>query len=574
MLKFFHPEYLLLLWALPVLAAVWIGLLFWRKKLIARFVSRTMAVSLSPDASLLKRIFKQVLLLLALASMIAAVANPQVGTQLEEVKRKGIDLFVVMDVSLSMKCEDIKPSRMEKAKRDVSTLLKKLQGDRVGLIVFAGEAFIQFPLTADYSAADLFLSAVDVDAVPVPGTMIGNAIDLALESFPKDKPTQKAIVIVSDGENTEGDVLSAVERAKTQNVKIYSIGQGTLEGGPIPVYQGGVQSDYKRERGGSIVLTKLDETMLQQIAAATGGTYRRATSAGNEIDEIFKELSSIEKTDFGALQVSGFEDRFQYPLFFGILLLILEVILSERRGKMLTRLIRFFPKKGSLVTGFLVVLATTSVEAQTVRNHVAKGNAAYKNEKFSDAEAEYKKALEKDAASRAAKFNLGNAEYKQQRYDEALRNYQAYGATTKDAKEQAAAYYNLGNTLLKANKLPESIEAYKQSLRKNPNDEDTRYNLQYALQMMKQQQQQKQQQKQDQKQDQQKQQNKQQQQPQQQQQKSASDQTKQQEMQQKKEKMQKEEAERILQALRNNEKDIQKNLRKRVGGRYKTEKDW
>jgi Ca-activated chloride channel family protein len=572
MLRFAHSEYLYALWLLPVLGA---GLWFIhlrRKALLQRFISFQLISSVAGDYSVGKRIIKETILLIALACFILGVANPQIGTRLEEVKRKGIDLVVALDVSLSMKSEDIKPSRLEKAKKDVSDLLRRLHGDRVGMIVFAGEAFVQFPLTADYSAADLFISAVDVESVPTPGTMIGNAIELAQESFNKDQPTQKAIIVVSDGENTEGDVIGAVEKAKAGGVKVFCIGQGTPEGGPIPIYQNGVRVDYKRDRSGSIVLSKLDETMLQQIASATGGSYRRATSGGDEVGEIFNELSKIEKSELGTVQISGFEDRYQYPLFLGILLLMIDVVLSERRGRLLTKLARFFPTKRAIIL-VVIFLGASVIHSQTVRSHIAKGNDAYKGGKYSDAEVEYKKALEKDANSRQARFNLGNTDYKQQRFEESIRAYESAAVAAKNNNERAAAYHNLGNAMVRSQQLPQAVEAYKRALRLNPNDEDTRYNLQYAMQMMKQQKQQQKQQQQ--KQDDQKEQQKQQQQQQQQRsEQSKQDQTRQQQAQQKKEQMQRAEAERILAALKNNEREIQKQLRKHVGARIRTEKDW
>ena len=251
MLRFAHPLYLWALLAVPGLALGFFMLHRWRRQLMRRFVAEPLVAQLAPDASTAKRTVKQALFLFSATCLIIAAANPQVGTRLEEVKREGIDLFVALDVSLSMKAEDIRPSRLEKAKRDVSDLLRKLEGDRVGLVVFAGEAFVQFPLTADYSAADLFINAVDVEAVPVPGTMIGSAIDKALESFRKDLPTQKAIVVVSDGENTEGDVAGTVERARKEGVRVFAVGMGTPEGNPIPVYgANGERVDYKHDRAG------------------------------------------------------------------------------------------------------------------------------------------------------------------------------------------------------------------------------------------------------------------------------------------------------------------------------------
>lgn len=583
MLRFQQPEYLWFLIAIPLLAVLFAFLQKRATSLLHRLVSEKLLWAVAPEVSGGKRAVKQSFLLLSLAFLILTAANPQVGTRLEEIKREGIDLFVVLDVSLSMKAEDIKPNRLEKAKRDVSELLKKLSGDRVGLIVFAGDAFVQFPLTADYAAADLFISAVDVTSVPTPGTMIGLALERAMKSFSTDLPTQKAIIVVSDGENTEGDVLSAVEEVKKAGVKVYTVGMGTSEGGPIPVYdQNGQRVDFKRDRAGSVVVTRLDETMLQQIAIAAGGAYRRATSAGNEIDDIFKELASLEKTEFGVKQVTGFESRYQYPLAAAILLLMIEVLLSERRGRLMIRLKKLIPAFGIL---FCLSFLVTEGQSQTLRSHVSAGNRAYEKGNYNDAEVAYKKGLLEDPKSREAQSNLGNAYYKQQRFDEAGRQFGNSAVAMGEATDRARSLYNLGNSLFKGDKLQESVETYKQSLKLNPNDEDARYNLEMARKKLKQQQQQKnQQQKQDKKQDQQEnkqqqnqdqnqqQQEKQKQEQQNQQQEAQQDQTRQQA--QKKNQMPKQEAERILEALRNNEKEIQKNLRKREAVRIKVEKDW
>jgi tetratricopeptide (TPR) repeat protein len=586
MLRFAHPGYLWALLVLPVLMVGFFILHRWRRQLMRRFVSEPLVTQLSPDASTTKRTIKQAFLILGVACLLIAAANPQVGTRLEEVKREGIDLFVALDVSLSMKAEDIRPSRLDKAKRDVSDLLRKLQGDRVGLVVFAGEAFVQFPLTADYSAADLFINAVDVEDVPVPGTMIGSAIEKALNSFPKDLPTQKAIVVVSDGENTEGDVAGAVDDARKQGVRVFTVGMGTPEGSPIPVYApNGGRVDYKHDRAGNIVLSRLDESALQQIALSTGGSYRRATNGGTEIDEIFKELSSLQRTEMGSLQVTGFEDQFFYPLAIGILMLVIESLLSERRGRLLARLKKLIP--ATRVVPLLLVLIAATSSAQTVRSHVSRGNEAYRNSKYGDAEAEYKKALQIDSTAREAQFDLGNAFYKQQRFDEAQRVYANRVAAAKiGSGDRELAYYDVGNALFKSNKLEESIESYKHTLRLNPLDEDARYNYLLAKDRLKQQQDQKkqnQQNKQDKNKDQQNkdqqnqnkdQQNKDQQNQNKNQQQPPQQQPQNQDQQQKKNQMPKQQADRILDALRNNEKDLQKQLRKRAASRIVVEKDW
>lgn len=588
MLRFANPEYLLWLVALPLLFVFLLMLSQRNKKKLEQVVDRRLWNALLTELSPAKRTTKQVIFLVATAFLIIASARPQLGTRLEEVKREGIDIFVALDVSLSMKAEDVRPSRLEKAKRDVSALLRKLAGDRVGLIVFAGEAFVQFPLTADYSAADLFISAVDVDAVSTPGTHIAAALEKGLESFPQDLPTQKVIIVVTDGENTEGDVLGAIGKAKDAGVRIYTVGMGTLEGAPIPIYgPGGTRTDYKRDRSGSIVLTRLDESMLQQIALASGGSYRRATSGGNEINEIFKELAALEKTEFGTMQVTGYEEQYQYPLALAILLLLIEALVGERRGKLADSLKKFIRSRAAAM--LYVSLLPFTLHAQTVRSHVSDGNEAYHKGNFPEAEVAYRKALEKDASSFQARNNIGNAQYKQNRYDEAVRSFSNAAALPAEATERSKVLHNLGNALLKSGKIPESLEAYKQALRLDPNDSNTRYNLQYARELMKNPQQQKNQQQQQSDRDQQdkqkeqqsqqdQQQNKQdqqqQQQPRSQTEQAKQDQLKQQQAQQQKNQMPKQEAERILEAMKNSEREIQKQLRKREGVRVRTEKDW
>ncbi|HTP79308.1 MAG TPA: VWA domain-containing protein [Bacteroidota bacterium] len=570
MLRFAHPEFLWYLLAVPVLGVAFVFLNRWKHRLLARFAGSVLAKDLTREWSGAKNGMKQTLILLSLSCLILAVANPQEGTRLEEIKRQGIDLFVALDVSLSMKAEDIKPSRLEKAKRDVSSLLSKLAGDRVGLVVFAGDAFVQFPLTSDYSAADLFISTVDVDAVPIPGTMIGSAIDLALKSFSKDLPTQKAIIVVSDGENTEGDVQSAVDDAKNAGVRVYTIGMGTPDGGPIPIYNdAGERVDFKHDRAGSIVVTKLDESALQQIASSTGGSYRRATSGGNEIDDVFKELESLQKTEFSSKQVSGYESRYQYPLVAAILFLMAESLIGERKGKIVAALKRFVPIFGSVAA--LLLALTVTADGQTVHSLIKEGNRVYGKGRYDDAEVEYKKALEQNQKSPQAVFDLGNAQYKQQRFDEAIRQFQTSAAEGTSKEEKSAALYNIGNSLYRAGKYPDCIQAYKQALRLNPDDEDARYNLEMAREKMKQQQQQKQQNKQNQQNQQQNQQQQQQNQPQNRPQNK--EQQRQEEI-QRKNQMPKQEAERILEALRNNEKQVQKKLQKREPVKVRVEKDW
>jgi Ca-activated chloride channel homolog len=334
MLRFVNIDYLWMLAAVPVLIVLAWFLRRVRRRAMDRFASPGMMARLAPQASSLKRTLKFLLLLLALVLMIAGLADLQIGTRLEEVKQEGVDIFIAMDLSLSMKAEDIKPNRLEKAKLEIRNLIGRLGGDRIGLVVFAGEAYTQFPLTTDYSAANLFLDVLDVDAVALPGTAIGSAIERALESFDFKEQTTKVIVVITDGENNEGDAIGAAEEAAGKGVLIYTIGMGSPAGAPIPLYgSSGQQTDFKRDRMGAVVLSKLDETTLEKIAAIGNGKYFLGTTSQDELDAIYKDVSALQKKEFGVKQFTDYEDRFQWFLAPALLLLLAEFLLSENKNR-------------------------------------------------------------------------------------------------------------------------------------------------------------------------------------------------------------------------------------------------
>lgn len=338
MFRFANPEYLNLLYFLPVLVV-----LFWylgrnRKKLLQGFADSELHKTLFPTDSNLKRWTKFVVILLALTCLVFAAANPQVGTKMQEVKQTGIDVFILLDVSNSMMAEDIKPNRLEKAKYQISNLINKLHGDRIGLIIFAGQAYVQIPLTTDYSAANLFLSAVDVNSVPSQGTAIASAINLATASF-DTLSTQKVIIAITDGEDHEGDVQKAVENAVGRGIKIYTIGLGSEAGVPIPVYNNRNQLvGFKKDRDGNSVLTKLDEETLKQIAIEGNGKYYRGTNYEDYLDKIYTELSELEQTEFGVKKVTDYEDRFYFFLIPAIVLLVFEFFISEKKSPLYARI--------------------------------------------------------------------------------------------------------------------------------------------------------------------------------------------------------------------------------------------
>ncbi len=317
--------------------------LFWwavqmRHRKLMEFGNLKLLELLMPSVSGYKHTMKFFITFIALAMLILGTANPQIGTKMEEVKREGVDIIIALDVSNSMKAEDIKPNRLESAKQEISRMIDKFQNDRIGLVVFAGDSYLQLPLTTDYSAARLILSTVDVDVVPIPGTAIGSAIKLAMKSFADGEKKHKVLIIISDGENHEDDAISVAKDANNEGVVIHTVGMGSPDGVPIPIYQGNVQVGYKKDEDGNTVITKLDEQGMRQIAETAGGIYIRATNQQDELDTVFKEIQAMEKKEFGAKVFTEYEDRFQYFIAVAILLLILEFFISERKNPWLVKL--------------------------------------------------------------------------------------------------------------------------------------------------------------------------------------------------------------------------------------------
>ncbi|MBN1300544.1 MAG: VWA domain-containing protein [Melioribacteraceae bacterium] len=338
MIRFAHPEYLNALYLLPVVIII-----FWltyrkQKKQLSEFASGSLHRVLLPLRSGFKPVYKFGLILVSYLLIILSLANPQVGSKIEEVKQVGIDVFILLDVSLSMTAEDIKPSRLDKAKHQISKLIQRLQGDRIGLVVFSGEAYVQFPLTTDYSAANLFLNAVDVSSVPQPGTAVEPAIRLALNSFKEDTETKKSIILITDGEDHEGNYSEVIDEAVGKGVQIYCIGLGSPAGVPIPVYNSaGVQIGYKKDRTGNVVLTRLDENTLQQIASSGNGKYYRASNTEDELELIYNDLAQLEETEFGATRITDYEDRYYYLLLPAVILLFADFFVSNNKSKFLMK---------------------------------------------------------------------------------------------------------------------------------------------------------------------------------------------------------------------------------------------
>lgn len=345
MLRFSHIELLWLLATIPLLIFIFWRVKRWKNKALASFGDKHVVDKLMPEVSFSRPTLKFIFILIAVTLVIFGAAGPQMGTKTEEVKRKGVDLEILLDVSNSMLAQDLAPNRLESAKRAISQLIDQLHNDRIGIIVFAGDAYVQLPMTTDYAAAKLFLNTINTDIVPVQGTAIGAAIDLGLRSLDFKNGMSKAMIIMTDGENHEDDAVVAAKRAISQDVQIHVIGMGSETGAPIPIYRGGKEIGFHKDDKGETVLSKLDENMCKEIAQAGDGVYVRANNANSGLNLVMNEVGKMEQKEFGSQLFKDFEDRFQFFIGLALILLIIEFFISNRKNLKLSSIDLFNVKK-------------------------------------------------------------------------------------------------------------------------------------------------------------------------------------------------------------------------------------
>jgi len=336
--RFEHSGYFYALLLIPVFTAIFIWMLLWRKKALTRFGEWSLMQRLLPAISTNRIILKFVIVMLAYLFLVIAMANPQIGSKLVEGERKGIDIMVALDVSNSMLAQDIKPNRLVRSKQAISKLIDKLGNDRIGIIVFAGNAYVQLPITSDHSAAKMFLSTLSTKIVPTQGTAIGEAIELAAKSF-DDETHSRAIIIITDGENHEDDAVEMAGSVTEKGIKVYTIGMGLPDGTPIPEYDKyNRQTGYKKDRQGNTVVTRLNEKMLRDIAFTGKGIYVRANNTQAGLSKVFEEINKLEKTEFESKIFSDYESRFQYFIALSLLFLLLDILIFERKNKWLSKI--------------------------------------------------------------------------------------------------------------------------------------------------------------------------------------------------------------------------------------------
>jgi Ca-activated chloride channel family protein len=576
MFRFENHIFFYAFFAIPVIVAIFAWYLYSSRRKIKKLGEIALIKTLIPDVSLSKKVAKLVLFILGISSLILALCNLQTGNKMEEVKREGADIIVCLDVSNSMLAQDLSPNRLERAKFALEKMIDKLQGDRLGIVVFAGEAYVQLPITTDYGAAKLFLGSINTQMVPTQGTNIGAAIRKALEGFSKDEEKNKTIVVITDGENHEPEAIEAAEDADKAGIMINTIGIGSEGGVPIPLMNNGVVSGYRKDKDGNTVVTKLNKSLLQDIAGKTDGIYVQATNADIGLDAILNKLNELDKKQIDTKMYTDYEDQFQWFLGLALIFLLIEFLISERISNWFRNFFNRALKTKKAGTLMILIFISAGAFAQKEKQLVYNGNNYYREGRSEMAINQYREALKTKQDFRKANFNLGDAIYKEAMslkdsksnkpimgmkpdslanimFDEAAGQFDVVSQTVSDRDTLHKAYHNLGNCRLMQKNYDQAINAYKKALKLDPKDEDTRYNLAYALKKKKEEDKKK---------------NKDQQQQQQQQQQD------QQKQQQQQPQMSKQEAERMLNALKNTEQKLQGKKKKGEGERIKTDKDW
>jgi Ca-activated chloride channel family protein len=345
MFRFAHIEYLYGLFAILLFVVVFVLHMAWRKKKIALISSPALRSFVLPQLSRSSKWMHFTLFVIAWILLVFGIANPQMGSKLFETKHEGIDLVLAIDVSNSMLAEDIRPNRLERTRLGIQKLIDNLQGDRLGIVIFAGQAFVQLPITTDYAAAKLFSNSMNTNSINEQGTSIGAAIELSLESFDFETPTSKVIIVVTDGEDHEENAIKMAELATEKGVKVFTIGMGSSNGSPIPLYRNGVQLGYLKDAQGNTVVTKLNEDLLVDIANAGNGKYFRATNGAIGLNAILDEINKLEKTELESKIYSDYEDQFIYFLIAALLMLVIEILWPEKRLAILDKIQLFGVKK-------------------------------------------------------------------------------------------------------------------------------------------------------------------------------------------------------------------------------------
>ncbi len=458
---------LYLVWLVAVLVGVMVHGNLKRARILSRFAAPKALDTIAPGISPGIRWARIVLTALVLFCVVGALAGPLAGFRWQTVEQKGVDIMVCLDCSRSMLAQDIKPTRLERAKREIIDLMGMIRSDRAGLVAFAGRAILQCPLTLDHGAFNLFLNALEPDYLPVGGTDLGGAIETALNGFETDVASEKAIILITDGENTTGDAVEMAKKAADQGVKIFCIGVGSPEGAPVPDSDGG----FKKDGTGKIIISRVDEPALEKIAAMTRGVYVRSVAGDMDLDRIYDQeiQGGMEKKTLKGGRQKVWENRFQWLLVPGILLLMVEMVLeNNRRGIFFS--ILFMSALLTLNPGVCYAGASASVKS---------GIEAYGAGDYDRAEKHFIDAQLDRPDMDELYYNIGGAAYKKGDFDAAVKNF-TRARQTEDPGLKPKAIYNLGNALYRSGDLKAAIKAYEELVSLSPEDQEARENLEFV----------------------------------------------------------------------------------------------
>ena len=499
MFRFEDSTYLYLLAVIPMLALLRFMMTRSRKKRLRKFGDPQLVKQLMPDVSRWRPAVKFWLLQAALALIIVMLARPQLGTKISHEKRQGIETIIAMDISNSMLAQDVTPSRLDRCKMMVENLVDNFTDDKIGLIVFAGDAFIQLPITSDYVSAKMLLADIQPSLIATQGTDIALAISKAVNSFTQEEGIGKAIIVITDGEDHEGGAVEAAQEARKKGMRVYVLGVGSKGGAPIPDGNGG----YMKDRAGNTVMTRLNQDMCRDIAKAGGGAYIHVDNNSDAQRQLDNELAKLSKKETETTVYSDFDEQFQAVGILVLLLLIAELCLLECKNPLLKN-VRFFKGKRRYASAILALMLVSAIptQAQSDRSNIREGNRLFRSGKHADSEVSYRKAMEKNPRNPQAAYNLGNALFAQKKDSAAVVAYQSGVQLETSAKRKAMGYHNMGVVCQSHKMFSEAIEAYKNALRLNPKDDEARYNLELCKKQQKKQQDKKNQDKKDQKKDQ------------------------------------------------------------------------
>lgn len=483
MFRFESPIYLYLLTLIPLLFLLFALNLRKRRNLLGKLGNWKSVCSLLSNVSEKRVWFKFILLVSALFFLILSLARPQIGTRQKTDTVKGIEVVVTLDVSNSMMAQDVKPTRLDKAKQIVSSVCNRLRNDKMALVVFAGNAFLQVPISADNVSITMFLDAVNTGMIPTQGTSINEALSVGNRSFSAQKGVKKALVMITDGEDHEGGIDDAIKELKKNDINVFVMGIGEPKGAPVIV--GG---NYLRSMDGQIVISRLNEQMCKDVANRTDGTYIHVDNTNSAQEQLVNELKKLQASEMETTTYSEYNELFPWLAAISLVLLMMEVVVQYRKSRYSEKWERFWEhgNASKLVVFFVMCVTYMPTPAQTVTKiHTHKGNVSFNRKHDSLAIINYKKAIAADQANFKAHYNLGNTYLRQGKGQDAMKEYEKSASYTSSKLMKKAINHNMGCIYYFTKQYDKAVEAFKESLRADPKDNRVRYNLAMAQFMLK-----------------------------------------------------------------------------------------